>query len=48
MGVWRGMLPFGGGKHFSSARRLAFVEIVSFVSLVVCMDLRFRRGVEGC
>lgn len=35
VGGWRGILPFGDGKHFCPGRRLAFVEIVSFVSLVV-------------
>ncbi|KUJ15899.1 cytochrome P450 [Mollisia scopiformis] len=41
----QGLLPFGGGKHLCPGRNLAFVEVVSFLAmLVVGFDIRMKDG----
>jgi hypothetical protein len=41
----KGLLPFGGGKHLCPGRQLAFVEIVSFLGMLVYgFEVRMKDG----
>ncbi|KAF8857394.1 cytochrome P450 [Acephala macrosclerotiorum] len=41
----QGLMPFGGGKHLCLGRHLAFVEIVSFVAMLVYgFEVRMKDG----